>query len=331
MATRKEVAEKAGVSEAVVSYIINNSNYVNAKTRERVQKVIDELGYRPNLVARSLKIDRTHHLAFICNDFSNLFFSQIASEVTKIAFNNGYLLSITDVGYDDARIDLLLQYRVDGMFICSDLFLSGQINKFVDQGTAVVLFGNREYPNLDPRVAQVLVDIKGGMDRLMEYLIAKGHSNFAFVSSALFGDHRIHKEAPDNYRHIAFREAIMRHGLQGKSYRIASVFDATLLEQHLNSIVKDQKASVIVCGNDTIATQVISQLNTMGINVPQDIAVTGFDGLWLSSVFSPSLTTVDLGIEKIGPTAINQLLHIIRKQPVEQTGWQARLRIGGSA
>jgi len=78
------------------------------------------------------------------------------------------------------------------------LFLPEQINRFVNQGTAVVLFGNREYPGLDPRVAQIEVDIKGGMERLMEYLVTKGHTNFAFVSSALFGEYRVHMEVPDN-------------------------------------------------------------------------------------------------------------------------------------
>jgi DNA-binding LacI/PurR family transcriptional regulator len=331
VATRKEVAEKAGVSEAVVSYIINNSNYVNAKTRERVQKVIDELGYRPNLVARSLKIDRTHHLAFICNDFSNQFFSQIASEVTRIAFDNGYLLSITDVGYDDARIELLLQYRVDGMFICSDLFLPEQINRFVDQGTAVVLFGNREYPGLDSRVAQIEVDIKGGMIRLMEYLVSKGHTNFAFVSSALFGDHRVHMDASDNYRYTSFKDVIEANNLFGKTYRIGSVLDEESLSRHLHTIVNEQKASVIVSGNDTIACQVIAKLSKMGLSVPEDIAVTGFDGIWFANTFAPQLTTVDLKVDKIGPVAIEQLLRIIRKQPVEKAVWPSDVRIGHSA
>lgn len=315
MATRKEVAEKAGVSQAVVSYVVNNSNYVHSKTRERVEKVIEEMGYRPNLIARSLRMERSHHLAFICNDFNNITFSQIAANVTRIAFDNGYLLSINDVGYDDARIELLLQYKVDGMFICSDLFSSEQINRFVEQGTAVVLLANRDYPGLNPSVGLIKIDIYHGMATLMEHLVSKGHHRFAFIWSSQFGPNKAPSVKVESYRYLAYQNTLKKYGYTGRDFKIGSVFDHDGITAAIDQIMQDGKITVIGAGNDSIACMVISQLKQKGIRVPEDIAVTGYDGVWIAENFSPTLTTVDLGIQKLGTKSIDLLLKIIRKQP----------------
>ncbi len=332
MVSRKEVAEKANVSQAVVSYVINNSNYVNAKTRERVEKVIAELGYRPNMIARSLKTSQSHHIAFVCNDFNNPFFPQIAADVTKAAFENGYLLSINDLGYDDTRIELLLQYKVDGMFIASDLFTSEEINAFAQQGIAIVLFSNRKYHNLDPSVACIKIDIYDGMSRLMIYLLGKGHRNFAFISSARFKKREEASGAPENYRYSAFKDRVAEWGGSEESFTIESVVAFDQIADIVNKLLHNRnKVTAIVAGNDAIAFMIIEYLQSRGVRVPQDVAVTGFDAIRYASIFSPKLTTVDLHLDWMSQTAITLLLRIIRKQPYKHVCWDSEVRIGDSA
>lgn len=331
MATRKEVAQKAGISESVVSYVINNSNYVNAKTRSRVEKAIEELGYRPNIIARSLKTSHSNHIAFICNDFNNPFFSQLAADVTKSAYENGYLLSINDVGYDDTRIELLLQYRVDALFIVSDLFTTEEINKFIKQGIKVLLFANKKYEGLDSAVTQMDIDIYGGMVKLMHYLFAKGHKHFAFISSARFKTLDNETGTYQNYRYKAFIECVEQQGLTGEAYGIETVTDYKSIISIVDNLIKKKEVTAIVAGNDAIAFIIIEHIQSQGLRVPEDIAVTGFDNVRFSNIFSPSLTTVDLHLDRMSKTAMDMLLHLLKNQPYTHIVWNTDLRIGNSS
>ncbi len=326
MVTRKDVAKRAGVSEPVVSYVINNSNYVSLKTREKVEAAIRDLGYKPNLLARSLKTNRSHQLAFICNDFNNPFFSQMAAKVTQAAYDNGYMLSVNDVGYNDERINLILQYQVDGIFICSDVFTSKEINTIVSQGIPVVLTPNSDYPDLSSEVSLINTNLYEGMSKLMEYLAGKGHENFAFVSSA-----RININDPHNYRFKAFKNFIESHDGKCEVFTINTVEDRIGLAKILDKILKGGVMTAVVSGNDAIAIEILNILRSRHIRVPEDLAVAGFDNIRFASMMSPRLTTVDVHIDRISLSAIEMLLNGIQKKKSSYAEWESDLIEGESA
>ena len=141
--TRKDVAELAGVSETVVSYVINNNRYVDKEKRRRVEEAVRQLHYRPNTIARALKGKNSNHIVFIADQIITEHFSLLVSELDKRAYDLGYMISLCSNRNTEQFVGEIISRRYDGVIISSISFPLEFIQQFIDASIPVVLLQNR--------------------------------------------------------------------------------------------------------------------------------------------------------------------------------------------
>ena len=146
--TRNDVAKLAGVSPAVVSYVLNNSKYVSEERRTAVLRAVEELGYQPNIMARGLKTKKSMLVAFVCDNLRN----DWLEGAEELLFRNGYYVSHCYSKPGPDFINMLLMRQFDGVFMMSNLFSTDQLNQLAAHGIPVILYKTREYGDLDPRI-----------------------------------------------------------------------------------------------------------------------------------------------------------------------------------
>lgn len=302
--TMEDVAERAGVSVTTVSHVINRTRPVSEELRTRVLAAMDELGYRPNLLARSLRRGRTHTIGMILPDNVNPFFAEVARGVEDTAFGQGYSVVICntdgDLDKESFYASLLAEKRMDGIIFVAAGGSAEQVRALQDRGMLVVVV-DRELPEV--AVDQVLTDNAHGGYLATRHLIELGHRRIGCITGP--SDVTPSAERVTGYRR-ALEEAgipideriIVRGDFQCESgYRVA---------QHLLTLA--QPPTAIFACNDLMAIGAISAAVSLGYRIPEDISVVGFDDIRLSSYTNPPLTTVHQPIYEIGVLATTILL-----------------------
>jgi len=303
MATIHDVAKKAGVAPITVSRVINNSGYVSEKLRVKVKTAVDDLGYVPNVLARSLKSKRTNTLALVFTDITNPFFNILARGVEDTAFKAGYnvIYCNTDESQEqeDNYIQLLLQKQVDGILLVPADVNSESIDLIRKQNTPIVV--------IDRYVAHDDVDIvrgdsEGGAYQLTKHLIDLGHKRITLLS----GPEKV-STSVDRVR--GYQRAMEEHGLADYidyyygNYSVQSGADLT------NQVFsKETKPTAIFGGNNLISNGVITVLNKMNLKVPDDVAVVSFDDIPKNLIPNPFLTAIVQPPYEIGQKATELLL-----------------------
>ena len=309
MATIHDVAKKAGVAPITVSRVINNSGYVSEKLRTKVKIVIDELGYVPNVLARSLKSKHTNTLALVFTDITNPFFNILARGVEDTAFKAGYnvIFCNTDESQEreDNYIQLLLQKQVDGILLVPADVNSESIEMIRKQSTPVVVIDR--YVTHD-NVDIVRGDSEGGAYILTKHLIGLGHKQITLIS----GPEKV-STSVDRVR--GYQRAMEEHGLAayidyyyGK-YSVQGGIDLT------NQVFsKENKPTAIFGGNNFLSVGVITALNQMNLKVPDDVAVVSFDDIPKNLSPNPFLTAIVQPPYEIGQKATEMLLSRIQDE-----------------
>lgn len=312
--TRNQIAERAGVSPAVVSFVLNDSNYVKDSTRERVLKAIRDLEYRPNLVARSLRTKRTNHLTLLGNDLLNPVFAEMAHAMSDVAYARGFFVSVCNASKKE-NIDLLLQSNVAGVVVASDLFSERELNEIARRDVGVVLFKNREFRGrLDESVIVIEIDLLSAYRKALKEMAEAGRKRILYLSSP--------KLVGMEDRHLRFRclrTAAAEIGLPfGENQVIDDLLrDLGKLETALAEKRREVKPDLIVAGNDEFALVAITLLKKMGLRIPEDIAVIGCDNIKSSEYISPSLSTIDIRKESIGASAATALIDRLQGKEVK--------------
>ncbi|MGQ9766716.1 MAG: substrate-binding domain-containing protein [Anaerolineae bacterium] len=304
MATITDVAKRAGVAPVTVSRVINNAPGVNLATRKRVQQAIAELGYVPNVVARSLRSKRTRTLAFIVPDITNAFWTTVARGVEDAAQDHGYsvLLCNTDENIikQQRYIDLMVSQRVDGVIIAPSDTDANQLATLRRHDIATVVI-DRRIEGLE--VDTVYSDSVSGAYALTHHLIGLGHTCIAMLSGpegAATADDRI-----AGYR-LALAEAgialdprLVRRG--GFSWEAGFELTDQVLDEGLTP-------TAIFAANNAIALGVIEALSRRGLRIPGDMALVCFDDYPYVTSFFPFLTVVAQSAYEMGANAAQLLL-----------------------
>ena len=209
--TRRDVAERAGVSVTIVSYVLNNNRYVAKEKRDRVLQAVKELHYRPNTVARALKGKKSNHILFIADNISNEHFGKIVEEMDRIAYDKGYLISLLADRNDAEFVSQVISRQVDGIIISSASFDEEYVQQLIDSGVPVVLLMSREYAGIDSRAGRIDTGLYEGMRECVEFLVRKGRRNLLYID-------RISKHGRfstmDDLRYRAFCEQMRESGLE---------------------------------------------------------------------------------------------------------------------
>jgi LacI family transcriptional regulator len=302
--TITDVAQAAGVSTQTVSRVINGRDDVLAETRERVQAVIDRLGYRPNRAARNLASARNPIIGLIISDITNSYYPEIVRGVETCALEHDYnvILYNTDSKPDRERqaLTLLEEHRADGVIICAPRMEEAALVQLLrQQRTAIVV--NRLIPQ---EVAGVVrVDDRHGAMLATNHLIENGYRELGYIDTV-----RSPYSGPERF--AGFQAVLLQHRLALNPERVRHchprVDEAYRTVKELLETSPDLQG--IVCFNDLIAAGALRACHDGGIMVPGDLAVVGFDGIPISSLLIPSLTTVFVDRFALGQMAAGMLI-----------------------
>lgn len=310
----QEIAKRAGVSTATVSRVLNRSNLVRPKTRERVEAVIAELGYQINVLARNLRTAESRLLLAMVPDFSNPFYAEIVRGIETTARSEGYHLLLCDTGADqpDARpyFDMLRNRLADGA-ICLDPETTQHALRQEMAGLSWVACCE-----FDPAagVPYVGIDNEQAAFDAVCHLIARGRKRIALLNS----DERYMYA---RQRRRGYEAALAQAGLEplpvgqtmGLSFEDGRHAVAGLLKGPV-------RPDAIFAVSDTLAIGAIRGLRDAGLSVPDAVSVVGFDNIPIGTMVEPQLTTVEQPMRQLGETAARLLLQRLEDPDGEARG-----------
>jgi LacI family transcriptional regulator len=296
------VAERAGVSTATVSRVLNGVDVVKSSTRSRVMKAIAELKYHPNLHARSLAGAVNKTIGVIVSNLDNPFFLDVYRAVESDCHANGYEVVVANTLYRPeqltASVRVMIGRRVAGLALIVSEVEDGMVEELTEGGTPVVLY---DVGKAGRHVTKIRVNYRKGVERVIDYLTALGHTDIGFISHhSVLGPiaercNALLESAPAVNPAATVRQASDADSLQGGKRAAAELLST------------GQPPSAIVCVNDIMAVGALLELRERGLQVPRDISVTGFDNIELSKFCYPALTTVHIPRDQIGHTVFQSL------------------------
>lgn len=304
-----DVAAHAGVSQGAVSKVIRNAYGVSAGMQERVQRSIDDLGYRPRTGARGLRGQTfTIAMGLTIPQLANEFFSQVAAGAARKLAGSGYQMIIgTSLGYEDDQgvLDALVDRQVDGIIAISLDVEPKWLERFA-RDAPVVLIGRHDQSRSYDTVTND--DLAGG-DLVMNHLFELGHEKIAHLT--VWGiRNRRESRPPHALRQEAYEKHMTARGLR---HRIAyAISEQEAYESTLDLLDSDERPTAIFAGNDALAIGTLAALAERGLT-PRDVSVVGYDNIGLAGHPLVSLTTIDQYGELIGETAVTLLLERIEK------------------
>ncbi|HET7768996.1 MAG TPA: LacI family DNA-binding transcriptional regulator [Chloroflexota bacterium] len=304
--TRDDVARRAGVSVATVSYVLNaGPKPVSADKRRRVLEAVTQLGYRPNAIARSLRARRTNILGLIVPDSANPYFARLSRSIEDAAAERGYQVVVSNAAEDPereaAQIEALLRLQVDGLlWVPADLSAS---HAGAPEGVPTVQV-DRALPPSEAEPAGDVIESDNALGGRLaaEHLLELGHRRIAFLSGPAEHLHTI--ERLRGAREAASEAGVeleVRHGDFG--YR--SGYEAG---RAWFSLPPAERPTAVICANDAMALGALCAAAEAGVRVPADLSVTGYDDIAQARYTVPPLTTVAQPLDEMAREAIDRLL-----------------------
>ncbi len=306
--TLRDVARLAGVSHQTVSRVINGSEDVLPDTRATVEAAIEQLGYRPNAIARSMARGQTHTLACISPNLTDYTFASVIEGAEVEARQHDYFMlssSATDPKAFQALVDELVGHRrVDGLIVINpysdDRFLH------IPENFPVVFVGARSH---EKEICSVSLDDEKVAYEATRHLISLGHTNIALVTGPM-------EEDCSQDRAEGYRRALQEAGIAyDESKVLEGDWSASSGQRALLSFVESGNVpTAVFAQNDRMAMGVLRAARDVNLKVPSQLAVIGVDDMPLSSYFDPPLTTMQQDMPLIGQEATRMLLEIIQKK-----------------
>lgn len=301
-ATIKDVALLAGVSTATVSRVLNRSAKVDQSALERVEAAVEQLQYRRNLVARGLRTQRADIVSLVCSDIENPFFTAICRGIEDYASKLGLSVVICNTDGDLAKeveyIDMLSSQSVSGVIISPTSSSKTDVSKLVRQGVAVVAVDRR----LRHKTDAVFVDNKLGAFQATDHLIRSGARRVACITgprNVMTAQHRL----------SGYKAALAAHGLPMSAalIRFADFKDEGGMKAVREMLDGPQSPDGIFVANNRMTTGVLVALRELGVHIPDEISLVGFDDLPWADLVSPSITTVRQPSYELGRAAARML------------------------
>jgi len=292
MATVKDIAAAVGVSVATVSNVLNGRPNVGRANRQKVLRVAKQLAYRPNRAAQAMRTGRTRAIGLVLPDLTNPFFPELAQAVENTARNLGLLVCLVDSqGRIEGEADgfaLLMQHAVDGIIWCP---LGPRLPPYRKSLARPVVLIDRPRPGY----AAVHSNYVMGGHLLAEYVLRMGHTRVGLLS----GPQNLEsaRQRRDGFVN-AFPQSIEI------AWEVCVGFDGVLSAQAREALRRRRDATLIVAGNDVIAVSAIRCLNELGVSVPAEVSITGFDNIRWADVVTPRLTTIAQPVAAIGAKAV---------------------------
>ena len=304
--TMKEIAKKLGVSVSTISRALKDSPELHPETKRKIVEMAKEMNYHPNLLAQSLRISRSKTLGVIVPEITSHFFASCISGIQDTANKRGYNVMICQsnesLDQEKANIRTLVSSQVDGLLIS----LSRETNAFehlyelYDREINFVLFDRVQE---DIPVSKVTFNDAGGAYQVTNHLLQGGYRRIVYVSGP--EDLYISKKRKEGYLHALGEYSI------GEDPSLIKVSDLTLEDNiRIANEIADMnpRPDAVFCMIDPVAVDVLTQWKSVGIKIPEDMALAGFTNNPSSAVVEPTLTTVSQPGYEMGKLAVSHLL-----------------------
>ncbi len=305
--TQADVARRAGVSQPMVSYVLNGNEAlpVPDETRQRIRDAIDELGYVPHRAARSLRTRKTYTLASIIPDITNPFYPAFQRGIQDVADQRGYDLVLynTDgeAGKEHKCLHSVLQGRADAIIGVFFHLRAPDLRVLLGQGIAIVRLETRAHTTGDLPLDSLYVDNAAAAYAAVSYLIERGHTRIGMLAG---------RGGPRETRLAGYRRALADKGLAADERWIRSVgfTDRGGYDGMRQLLELAPHPTAVFAANDLIAIGALRAIREADLRVPDDIAVVGFDDIPAAQLVSPALTTVAQFSERLGRRAAEMVL-----------------------
>ncbi|MCX7842540.1 MAG: LacI family transcriptional regulator [Clostridia bacterium] len=306
-----DIAREAGVSIATISRVINGKDVVSPKTREKVEKVLARYSYSPSEIARGLVVNSMRTIGVMTIDIRDVYYAHVAYTIERELSKQGYTVILCNTGGDTDEkakyMKTLLQKKIDGIILVGSVFTDEKLEAYIaeiSESVPVVLVnGLVEADN----VYCVVCDDSEGTASAIDYLVQKGHQRIVYFQNTDTFSARKKLEG--------FKDGLIRNRLEFSDEIVIKVSKG--LEggiegvDSISSIVPEYSA--ILCSDDECALGTVKRLCQLGIRIPEDAAVIGFNNSVFARCCSPELTSIDNKMDKMGLEAVKILTAAIYK------------------
>lgn len=311
-ATIYDVAGKAQVSLATVSRVLNNPEKVNEETREKVLKVIKELGYRPNAIARGLASRKTTTVGIVMSDVTRASTSQLLGGIIDIAKKYNYSMKIFSMGDDTDLMDsirTITSEQVDGV-----LFLNDELNpteletvkKELDNSNIPMVLTN--VVSLDENLPCVCIDYEKASYEVTKKLIEQGKKNIYLLSTVTRYSINVLKEN-------GYKKAMEEASMEPLIFRTSG--NLIINTPHFEEYFETHKVDAAIAVRDSIAVSFMNVMINKGYRVPEDLAVVGYQNTKYAQLARPSLSCIDTPVYDIGAVAMRLLTKLMKNEHVD--------------
>jgi DNA-binding LacI/PurR family transcriptional regulator len=304
--TMREVAEKAGVSPATVSRVLNKTQYISPETEQRVLEVVRQLNYYKNVHARRLATGQSDLFGLVISEIANSYFPEIIRGFQAAAWDRGFDVLLFNTEYQESRtksvIRKLIESDVRGVAIMTSSVDKSTTSELTAAGVGVV-FCNLGAP--ERLISNISIDYQRGISQAIEHVVALGHRRAAIIAG------------PGNNRTAITIQHALVTGLNERKLNPFPVIECNYRVDSGASAVRavlsqPERPTVIFCGSDLIAMGAMKTLEEEGVQVPDDVSVVGIDDISFAFLARPPLTTISVPRERLGVIAFEALEKVLK-------------------
>jgi LacI family transcriptional regulator len=314
-----EIARLAGVSTATVSRTINGSGKVKPETAEKVWRVVEDMGYHPSSHAQALASGKSQLIGLIISDITNPFFPELVRSFEEISLQNGFEVIVANTGYDPSRmahtVRRMIQRKTEGVAVLTSEMEPALVEQLEMQEMPVVFLDTGRKGR---HASNIKVDYGMGILEAVAHMVEKGHKRIGYIGGPV-------KYASARARRRAFIKCLQDHGLSMDDDLIQrGNFKIDGGEAAMKRLLKmENRPTAVLAANDLSAIGAMQTALGMGLKVPEDISIIGFDDIDFCQLTQPPLTTIRLSRRDIAEKAFDALASII--QDTSKRGGQYKI------
>jgi LacI family transcriptional regulator/LacI family repressor for deo operon, udp, cdd, tsx, nupC, and nupG len=314
----EDIARAAGVSHSTVSRALRDSTLISVEVRERIQKLAREMGYIPNAIAQSLQTQQTSTIGLVVTSIDDPFWGDVMKGVEEVARGTGFSVFLTashnDPDQEMAILETLRRRRVDGILIAASRIASNN-NKRLDSFHVPTVLINSQAESENTLLNWVSVDDFGGAQLAVEHLLQLGHHAISYLGSS-------NRPRSNRQRLLGYKSTLESNNVPirdewvviSQGHEASHEGDVAAGQTSLPRLI-DAGVTAIFCYNDMIATGVLLACQKLGIAVPGELSVIGFDDIKMASYVTPPLTTIHQPKIEMGRLATQVLLDLLGNRP----------------
>ena len=319
MVTIKDVARESHVAISTVSNVLNNVGNVSEETTRRVLETVERLKYVPNVNAKYLKTSKKNTVGLFLSSVQGDFYRQLVQAVHLQCKMNGYVLNIyvSNENTSEEIYNMILSSGVEGAIIMNDGFADNYIER-LERINMPIVFIDREY--CSEKISSVVIDNSNGAEQAVEYLIKMGHKRIGYIHGVPNFDEKARFEA--------YKRTLEKYNFPiEEKFILNGYFEEAIAysEMYRLLIRGGELPDAFFCANDEMAWGCIRAMKQMGVQVPEQVSIVGFDDTILAQYYRPGLTTIHAPIVELGSKSATEIIRLIRREGADE-GMSIRLK-----